>query len=91
MKPRPVFTINTMTTERSNTVKIPFIVGPTDRPSESSLKDAIDASDERLGQRSEFIYSPNDTGEVVMNDLKKGNLLDIVSAPDDGFKVRDDR
>jgi hypothetical protein len=70
-------------------VKIPFVVGPVDRPSETSLKDANAEVDAALGGLpSTFVYSPNTTGEVVMSDVLKGNDLDSVQAPDGGFPIR---
>jgi hypothetical protein len=70
-------------------MKIPFVVGPVDRPSETSLKDANAEVDAALGgSPSTFVYSANDTGAVDMADLLKGNNLDSVQAPDDGFPIR---
>lgn len=46
----------------------PLDIGPTDRPSESSLRDTLAES----GLPAESLtYSPNDTGAVNMNDLKE--------------------
>jgi hypothetical protein len=58
------------------------------RPSESSLKSVIDASDERLGQNSTFQYTPDTVGEVSLDDLAKGSTLDSEQALDSGFEPR---
>ena len=65
-----------------------FDFGPIDRPSESSLKDIVAASDERLDQSSTLVYSPNDFGQVDLNDLAKGSTLDSPQAPGNGFEPR---
>lgn len=62
--------------------------GPAGRPTESDLKDAIAESDARLGQDSTFTYSPNDFGQVDVNDLAKGSTLDSVQPPENGFPPR---
>ncbi len=65
--------------------------GPIDRPSESDLKAAVAASDERLGQESTLIYSANDFGQCDFREAARAEK-DAESltklAPDDGFEPR---
>jgi hypothetical protein len=62
--------------------------GPAGRPTEQDLKSVVAESDARLGQSSTLVYSPNDTGEVSLDDLAKGSTLDTPQAPDNGFTPR---
>jgi hypothetical protein len=69
-------------------MKIPGLDFGSQRPSESSLKDIVAESDQRLGQSSTLTYTPDTTGEVNMEDLKRGTALDSEQAPNDGFPPR---